>query len=549
MENKKKKSDPLDLAYDDYEDHIDTSLYGNDNEYDEYDVIADEYASKKLLFSEQDPNEDYLDSILNEYGGRRSPALNRETPEPARKKPDPEPEEMPKPEDKAAPEPPKPAPEPRERTFKERPYEQPVGDHTTKLDVPKGVLEVIDLLKAHTYTSYLVGDCVNMLVLGERVMDFDIACNATIERIVAICEDRFKVRQDLLERGELIIINGGMGISVAPYRSRIDGSGKPIYCKTVDEDLHRRTFTSETVAYNPDSGIYDKFGGLACITAEKTILRAIDEEKFEAMELEQASMKKKPKDAPQKIVIEAIRENPECILIAMQKFARGEAEISPYTLRNINENAELIDMMLPTEISRYFRRIILGRRIGEAIMDFREVIFHIFPVLRAQLDFEQKSDYQEYTLFEHTAKAVGYGFPDYAVRLALLLHGIGKPDCAADRGEYMTYYGHSERGVMLARDAFDEYDADDSVVDRVLFMIAHHDDHISPENITEFISAFGTENTRLLLLFQSANVRAKNSDPLNDRVSASLRQLADNISSYAPPPPRAAQGLRGRFPR
>lgn len=551
MEKKQKHSADSKLIYSDYEDYVEDNMYGTRDEYDKYEDYAAKVADNGLTFSNADP-EEYLERALR-YSEDKDAVLKKPADPNAlvfeynveKKRSDDDDEDDEYDDDYDVPPPRRAEPE----IVEEREYEEPVGDHVTRLDVPVGVLQVINLLKAHTYTSYLVGDCVNMLVLGERVMDYDIACNASLDRIRAICEDRFKIREDLLSRGELIIINGGMGISVAPYRSRIDGSGKPIYCKTVDEDLHRRTFTSETVAYNPDSGIYDKFGGLACITAEKTILRAIDEEKFEAMELEQASMKKKPKDAPQKIVIEAIRENPECILIAMQKFARGEAEISPYTLRNINENAELIDMMLPTEISRYFRRIILGRRIGEAIMDFREVIFHIFPVLRAQLDFEQKSDYQEYTLFEHTAKAVGYGFPDYAVRLALLLHGIGKPDCAADRGEYMTYYGHSERGVMLARDAFDEYDADDSVVDRVLFMIAHHDDHISPENITDFISAFGTENTRLLLLFQSANVRAKSSDPLNDRVSASLRQLADNIGSYAPPRPRAAQGLRGRFPR
>ena len=351
--------------------------------------------------------------------------------------------------------------------------------------------------------------------------------------------------QDLVERGELIIINGGMGISVAPYRSRIDGSGKPIYCKTVDEDLRRRTFTSETVAYNPDSGIYDQFGGLSCITAEKTILRAIDEEKYEKMELEQETARKKPKEQPKKIVIEAIRENPECILTAMQKYAMGEAEISPFTLRNINENAELIDMMLPSEISRYFRRILTGRRIGEALTVFRDVLLRLFPVLRPQIGFDQKSAYQEYDLFEHTVRSVGYGAPDYTVRLALLLHGIGKPDCAADRGEYNTYYGHSERGVMLARDAFEEYEADEAVIDRVLFLIAHHDDHISPENITEFAAAFGTENTRLLLLLQSANVRAKSTDPVNERVSSTLRQLADNVSFYAPAP----RGIRGRIIR
>ncbi len=556
MDNKKnsRSDEAEDFAYEDYDDYSGDMKFEDSGEYDRFE----EYVPKKpveLFFSDSD-TESYIDSILNEYGsGTRRSSKKRDRA--------PETEEIPVPEDEAVPEleqayTPTPAPVPdavpetEKATAPEEPpavrvrtdpdaghaYEPPVGDHTTKLEVPKGVLEVIDLLKAHTYTCYLVGDCVNMLVLGERVMDFDIACNAAMERIIAICEDRFKVREDLVERGELIIINGGMGISVAPYRSRIDGSGKPIYCKTIDEDLRRRTFTAETVAYNPDSGIYDQFGGLACITAEKTILRAIDEEKFEAMEYEQARLKRKPKEEPKKLVIEAIRENPECILTAMQKYARGEAEISTYTLRNINANPELIDMMLPSEISRYFRRILLGRRAGEALTAFREIVCRVFPVLRQQTDFDQKSRYHDTTLYEHTARAVGCGFPDYAVRLALLLHDIGKPDCAAARGEYMTFYGHSERGVMLARDVFENYEADDDTISKVLFMIAHHDDHISPENVTDFTEAFGATNTRLLLLMQSANVRAKSADPVNERVSASLRQMADSLTAPAPPPPR-----------
>ncbi|MCR4781018.1 MAG: hypothetical protein K5876_07990 [Ruminiclostridium sp.] len=531
MENKKKNDDDgeLGFAYEDYEQYVDDSLYMSHGWEEDLEKYIGE-PDKTEIFYGGDDDDDYPDGS-DEYGQDR--VLNKMTlgDDQSERLVTIPPDTM----RRGEPVPTEPA-VPKERTFAERPYEPPVGDHKTKLDVPKGVLEVIDLLKAHTYTSYLVGDCVNMLVLGERVMDFDIACNAAIERIIAICEDRFKVREDLLERGELIIINGGMGISVAPYRSRIDGSGKPIYCKTIDEDLRRRTFTSETVAYNPDSGIYDKFGGLACITAEKTILRAIDEDRFREMEFEQARLKKKPNDEPKKIVIDAIRENPECILTAMQKYARGEAEISDYTLRNINDNAELVDMMLPSETARYFRRVITGRRAGEAMNAFRGVVCRIFPALEAEVGFEQKSIYQDLTLFEHTAKAVGYGFPDYAVRLALLLHGIGKPDCAADRGEYMTFYGHSERGVMLARDMFEGYEADSATVDAVLFLIAHHDDHISPDNITDFVEAFGTEPVRLLLLFQSANIRAKSSDPVNERVSASLRQLADNIKTYAPRP-------------
>ena len=498
------EEDEEEYGYEDYEEYIEDDIYGDHGEFDDEDDDLEEF-------------DEFYDAPMKVY-------------EPQKKPEQPERPEQPAPAAGPAAEQAKPVDTAQLPMFSKEP---PKGDLTTKLDVPKPVMEIIDLLKAHTYTSYLVGDCVNMMVLGERVMDFDIACNASIDRIIAIFEEKFKVREDLLSRGELIIINGAMGISVAPYRSRIDGSGKPIYCKTIDEDLHRRTFTSEAVAYNPDSGIYDCFKGLSCITAEKTILRAIDEEKYEQLEFEQAKVKSK-KDTPQKVVIEALRENPECILIAMQKHARAEADMSPYTLRNINDNAELIDMMMPSEITRYFRRIILGRRITETLLSFREVVFRIFPPLRPQYGFDQKSEYQEYTLYEHTAKAVGYAFPDYAVRLSLLLHAIGKPDCAADRGDYMTFYGHQERGVMLAKDIFeDDYEADQSLIDRILFLILHHDDHISPENVVEFTEFCGMELTRLLLLMQAANIRAKSSDPVNERVSSTLRQLADNVTTLA----------------
>ena len=435
----------------------------------------------------------------------------------------------PKPEESAPTE--KKAPEPEEK----RVMETPKGDVTMKLDVPKPVLEIMDILKSHYYTAYLVGECVYLLYIGERVMDFDIVCNAEPDRIAAIFERTFKVRTDQAERGELIIINGGMGISVSPFRSRIDGSGRPIYCRTVDEDMCRRTFTSETVAYNPDSGIYDPYGGLACISTEKTVLKAIDEEKYEQIEREQASAKRRKREQPPKTVIPSFSENPESILIAMQKFSRGEAEISPYTLKNMNDNAELLDRIMPEEIARYFRRILLGRNAGDAMMLFPEVMFRIFPILRGQLGFDQKSDYQEYTLYEHTARAVGYAVPDYRVRLALLLHAVGKPDCAADRGEYMTFYGHAERGVMLAGDALEEYGADLLTAQKVLFMIMHHDDRITPDNFMEYAERFGTEDTRLLLLMQSANIRAKSRDELNERVSSVLRQLADKVSALAAP--------------
>ena len=409
------------------------------------------------------------------------------------------------------------------------------------LPVPKQVMQIIELLKAHTYTAYLVGDCVNLMLLGERVMDFDIACNAELDRIIAIFDEKFKTREDLLGRGELIIINGAMGISVAPYRSRIDTKGKPVYCKTIDEDLRRRTFTSETVAYNTDAGIYDKFGGLSCIYDDRTILKAIGEDEAIALEEEQnapTAKKKKSKEPPQRIAIKALDDNPESVLTAMLKFSRSEADISPYTLRYINENPELLDRVLPADINSNFKKILLSRRITDTLIDFRGVIFYLFPILREQYEYDQRSEYHEYTLYEHTARSVGYAFPDLSVRLSLLLHAIGKPDCAASRGDFNTYDGHAERAIMLSREILDSLELDERTYMRVLFLIRHHDDKITPDNAAEYSKHYGADMTRLLLLMQSANIRAKSSDPLNERVSASLRQLADSMQSQPQRPRR-----------
>ena len=120
---------------------------------------------------------------------------------------------------------------------------------------------------------------------------------------------------------------------------------------------------------------------------------------------------------------------------------------------------------------------------------------------------------------------------------AIILVERRSDDCAADRGDYMTFYGHSERGVMLAKDVFEEnYEADPAVVERVLFMIMHHDDHVSPENVVQYTEFCGMEYTRLLLLMQSANIRAKSSDPVNERVSSTLRQLADHVATLGAVP-------------
>lgn len=398
-----------------------------------------------------------------------------------------------------------------------------------RFDLPSQVTEILDLLKAHTYTPYLVGDCVKELLLGGKPMDFDIVCDATLDRIEAIFYEKYRTREDFLYKGELIIISGGMGISVAPFRANFDGNGRPIYCDNLDDELRRRTFTAEAIAYNHDTGLYDKCNGAKCISPDKIILKALGERSFIAAS-EMPIKKRKGKKSAPPLVIPALERNPRGILEAMLKFSKGEAEITPVTLKNIQDNPQLLKRIHPAELMEWFEKIIMGKNVTEALLCFKSIVFCLFPVLRQEDGFEQNSSYQEFTLYEHTAKAVGFAVPDLKIRMALLFHGAGKADCAADRTYFTSYNGHGERAVMLTKSVLAEYSAPKVVIENICALIRRHDDKITPENYSDYVNAYGEDFTRDLLLFQSANVRAKGYDPVNERVSQSLRQLADGLS-------------------
>ncbi|MBQ8411149.1 MAG: hypothetical protein IJX15_05400, partial [Ruminiclostridium sp.] len=185
-----------------------------------------------------------------------------------------------------------------------------------ELSVPSQVAEIIKVLNDHTYTAHLVGDCVRALIKGENPLDFDIITDAEMYRLIAIFEEKFKTNTDYAPKGEIIIINGAMGISVSPYRSRIAEDGKPIYCGTIDEDLKRRAFKADAVAYSLEDGIYDPFGGLDDHCGETVVLNAAVIEKTE----EKKNVKGK-KEVVTNSPFTVFENNPAAVLEAIRRYS------------------------------------------------------------------------------------------------------------------------------------------------------------------------------------------------------------------------------------
>lgn len=389
--------------------------------------------------------------------------------------------------------------------------------------IPPQVSEIIGLLKAHTYTAYLAGECVTQLLRGEKPMDIDLITDAQMPRILAIFEEKYKINTDFVPRGELIIILGGIGISVSPYRSGFLPDGQPIYSKNIDDDLRRRVFSADAIALHEENGIYDPFGGIDCIKGDEIVFRAVGEAETQQAEIN-GNKQKNPLPPP---VIPAMEQNPQVVMRAIERFMQGGFTFGEYTLKNICDHPELLKK-LPNSGTK-LPLCLIGKRASDALMMFAPVIFAFIPKLAEEYGYEQRSDRQEYTLYEHCAKAVGYAVPDTTVRLALLLHGIGKYDCEVVGNTHNTFFGHAERGAMLAREILTELGFPKEQTEDVFFLIQHHDDEINEQNLASFTAEYGAQRVRTLLLVQAANLRAKSPKRENELAAANLRAAADSI--------------------
>ncbi len=397
-----------------------------------------------------------------------------------------------------------------------------------ELSVPSQVAEIIELLNERMYEAYLVGDCVRGLIKNERPLDFDIITDADMSRLLAIFEDRFKTNTDYVEKGELIIINGAMGISVSPYRARIASDGKPVYGSNVTDDLRRRAFRANAVAYSLTDGIFDPFGGFDDLTGNNVVLTAIWSKEPAPGKLVQKG-KKTMEIVKKRTVFPVFENNPEAMLEAVRRYSTEGVEIAPDTIQNICENPQLIFRVDNEAFHSNFKNIILGKRVTDTLMLFKEVFFAIIPKLAETYGYDQRSAFQEYTLYEHIARSVGYAVPDFTVRMGLLFHGIGKPDCAADVGDFNSYSGHGERGAMLTRRIMEELGFSAELIRETCFLVYHHDDNINERNYTSFTAEYGTENARYMALLRAADLRAKNSDYEYEQKSAEMRFVADEI--------------------
>lgn len=342
------------------------------------------------------------------------------------------------------------------------------------MKLTKGVKQIIKKLNSFGYEAYAVGGAVRDFYLGSTQTDVDVTTSATPEEMFKVFEG-FKIYPTGLKHGTLTINSLGEMIEVTTFRSEEGYSDnrrpdKVIFVKSLAEDLKRRDFTVNAMAYSDEKGLIDLFDGVEDLN--KKVIRAVGnpEERFKE---------------------DALR-----ILRALRFASKLDFEIEKETEKAIFKTKELLKNVSKERIYSELIKILMGDGVERVLLKYKEVIFTIIPKLKESDGFDQKNKYHVYDVYTHIVKSIANTKKNKNARLALLLHDIGKPDCFTIGDDGVGhFYGHQKRSAIFAEEILKDLKVDNFTIKRVVDLVYLHDikTSLNRADVKRFLNKYGFE--------------------------------------------------------
>ena len=352
-----------------------------------------------------------------------------------------------------------------------------------------GAKKIISTLEDNGFSAYVVGGAVRDFLMDKPPHDFDIATSALPSQIQGL----FRRTIDTgIKHGTVTVVEGGVGYEVTTYRTDgeyVDGRHPKnvSFIASIEEDLKRRDFTVNAMAYNPTSGVLDICGGREDIQNRLIRCVGVPEKRFSE---------------------DALR-----MMRAIRFSATLGFELEAETERAIKKCAPMIRRVSPERIRDEINKILMSDRPEYiAKLHICGLLKYIIPELETCAGVKQKNKYHIYDVFEHIIVTVKNTPSDLTLRWAALLHDIGKPSCSScDSNGIIHFYGHHRESVRMANDILHRLRLDNDTIHDILILIENHDVRIdtSPPGVKRMMSKTGKLFEKLLLLQEADNL-AKN---------------------------------------
>ncbi len=380
-----------------------------------------------------------------------------------------------------------------------------------EMELPKNVQLCLSKLENAGFEAYVVGGCVRDSLLGLVPQDYDMCTGATPKEIARIFH-----KYDLVRNGEKhgtigVVIDGEV-FEITTFRTEgaYSDSRHPDsvdFVKNLQEDLSRRDFTVNAMAYSPHTGYVDLFGGKEDL--KNRVLRTVGE--------------------PQKRFTEdALR-----ILRGVRFAVRFGLTPEEHTLQAMNDLAPTMDNLAKERVFSELCKLLLQIN-AQQLLQFASVITAVMPAVKDTLGFDQHSPHHAYDVYTHTAYVVEALPADLTLRWAGLLHDIGKPQVfTQDEEGRGHFYGHAEAGAQSAETVLSLLRSPTELRERVSFLVENHMHPLPADKklLRRYLSKWGEEALRQLVTLQKADFTGKGviaeSEVDFDYVSILIDQLVE----------------------
>ena len=357
------------------------------------------------------------------------------------------------------------------------------------ISVPDHIQELTDRLETAGFAAYAVGGCIRDMLLGLEPHDYDLCTSALPEQTRAVFSDHRLVLAGL-KHGTVSVLTEKDMVEITTFRQEGDYQdsrhpGWVRFVPRVEDDLARRDFTVNAMAWSKKRGFSDPFGGRRDLEAH--ILRAVGDPR------------------------RRFREDALRILRGVRFSVRFRLEPEEQTLAAMTDLVPLTDKLAR---ERVFDELCKLLPLVEAadLIRFAPILGRVLPPLAPAIGFSQHSPHHAYDVFTHTAHVTAAVPPDLPLRWAALLHDIGKiPTFTLDDGGQGHFLEHARVGAAMADDLLLTLHAPTALRERVVWLILHHMTPLEPDKklLRRRLSRWGVEQTHQLLALQRADFCAK----------------------------------------
>jgi len=369
-----------------------------------------------------------------------------------------------------------------------------------KMILPEKVNFIIHTLQEHGFEGYAVGGCVRDAMLGRVPQDWDITTSAKPEQVKALFRHTIDTG---IQHGTVTVMLDHEGFEVTTYR--IDGEYEDArhpkevqFTSNLLEDLRRRDFTINAMAYNDKDGLVDAFEGVEDL--ERGIIRCVGV-------------------AEERFTEDALR-----MLRAVRFAAQLGFEIEAHTKAAICKLAPNLKKVSAERIQIELVKLLTSGHPEEIKTAWETGLIKVFlPEFDAMMETEQNNPHHKYSVGEHTITGLCAVAPDKVLRLTMLLHDVAKPVCkTTDDAGIDHFYGHEQKGEEMTRVILRRLKFDNDTIGSVCKLVRCHDHMpaLTEKSVRRAIYKNGIEQYPALFAIKRADTVAQSEYNRTEKLDA-----------------------------